>query len=145
MTDLSGHDERRPDVPGRLADDLARLQHTPVVPPAVDMAILASAQLKLHRQVRSRRLVRWAGGAVAAAAVLVAAVFLSPPAQQPAAMREARIPARPTILDAFNLARQLERGPVHDPRLDINHDGTIDRKDVDALASAAVQLKGGSV
>jgi hypothetical protein len=48
------------------------------------------------------------------------------------------------ILDAFTLARQLKSGPVHEPRWDVNHDGTVDERDVRAIAVEVVRLdKGG--
>lgn len=48
------------------------------------------------------------------------------------------------ILDAFALARQLKAGPVNEPRWDVNHDGTVDDRDVRTIAREAVRLdKGG--
>lgn len=144
MTDQSEHSDQDLGLPRRLAEDLARLQYTPTVPPQVDMAVLATAKLRLRRQRRFRRLARWAGVA-AAAAIIAVAVYTLPVAHQPAAKQVARVAARPTILDAFQLARQLEQGPILDRRWDINGDGVVDRRDVDALALAAVSLKGEKV
>jgi hypothetical protein len=142
MTDHVERDDRDLDLPARLAEDLARLQRTPAVPPEVDAAILASGRLRMRRQRRFRRIARWVGPAVAAAAVLAVVLYPSPVAHQPEVMRAFRAAARPTILDAFSLARQLKEHPVRDRRFDINDDGVVDRRDVDALARAAVRLEG---
>lgn len=47
------------------------------------------------------------------------------------------------ILDAFMLARKLQGAPSSDPRLDINGDGVIDRRDVETIAAHAVSLEKG--
>lgn len=157
MTDASGQPERDPGFPDGLADALARLQRTPPVPPAVDMAILASAGLRMRRNRRSRVMVRWAMGAAAisaVAAVVLVAVFAPPfaaedmqsgrPQVVTAAGSQHPSPSagKVTILQAFELARLLEAPAAPDRRWDINRDGSIDRKDVDRLAMAAVSLDG---
>jgi hypothetical protein len=54
---------------------------------------------------------------------------------------EAKSPVgKPTILDAFALARGLDAGQQMDARWDVNGDGVVDKRDVDALAMAAVKL-----
>jgi len=48
------------------------------------------------------------------------------------------------ILDAFMLARKLQGPPISDPHLDVNADGVIDHRDIEAIAAHAVSLgKGG--
>jgi hypothetical protein len=48
------------------------------------------------------------------------------------------------ILDAFVLAKKLQGPPLSDPKLDMNGDGVIDRRDVETIAAHAVSLgKGG--
>ena len=47
---------------------------------------------------------------------------------------------KPTILDAFALALALEAKRETDARWDVNGDGVVDKRDVDALAMAAVKL-----
>jgi hypothetical protein len=49
---------------------------------------------------------------------------------------------RVDILDAFALARRIERADVRQP--DLNSDGRVDQRDVEALAARAVRLEGGS-
>lgn len=52
---------------------------------------------------------------------------------------------RVDILDAFAIARGLAAEPVATkPAWDINHDGSIDQQDIDAVAQSAVRLKGGA-
>jgi hypothetical protein len=47
------------------------------------------------------------------------------------------------ILDAFILAKKLQDAPSSDPRLDMNGDGVIDRRDVETIAAHAVSLEKG--
>jgi hypothetical protein len=56
----------------------------------------------------------------------------------------AAVRGRVTILDAFALARHLKAGDAVQAEWDMNHDGVVDRRDVDALAMAAVRVEGGS-
>ncbi len=142
MTNPVERNDQDLDLPARLADDLGRLQRMPAVPPKVDMAVLASGRLRMRRQRRFALFIRWASAAVAAAAIIAVAIYVVPVAHPPAAHVIATA-ARPTILDAFGLARQLDQRPVQDKRFDINGDGVVDRRDVDALAKAAVRLEGG--
>jgi Dockerin type I domain len=45
------------------------------------------------------------------------------------------------ILDAFILAKTLQAAPISDPRLDVNGDGVIDRRDIETIAAHAVSLE----
>jgi len=47
------------------------------------------------------------------------------------------------ILDAFKLARHVESAGAVEAKWDFNADGLVNRKDVDAVASAAVRLDKG--
>jgi hypothetical protein len=47
------------------------------------------------------------------------------------------------ILDAFQLARQLQSGVEQARALDFNGDGLVDHSDADALATRAVSLEKG--
>ena len=47
------------------------------------------------------------------------------------------------ILDAFQLARQLQAGAQPEPRLDVNGDGILDLRDVEVIAVRAVKLEKG--
>jgi hypothetical protein len=141
----------------QFSDDLKSVFRPPGrIPPDIDRRItdLARARLSSPVFVRSRRrqlvhkLVAVAGIGVAAAAILLL-VWAGPaalrPVTTPAASDSslAAAPGQVTILDAFALARQIEAGAATDRKWDANNDGTVDRRDVDALAQRAVKLEGG--
>jgi hypothetical protein len=64
--------------------------------------------------------------------------------EQKSLMREnINITGQVTILDAFELARNIREGKKIDKSWDKNDDGVIDKKDVDVLAFAAVHLRDG--
>ncbi len=166
------------DLEGRVSDRFRRDLRTlwePAgpVPAQAEQAILNQAR---HRLGRSRRVIirlRWAAGAVAAAAVLVIGVVLyqaadhlnpqsairnpqfvdSRVAQQAISTRirpdlaEGRADidsnGRVDILDAFRLARHVESRGQTKTQWDLNDDGLVDRKDVDLVAFAAVRLDKG--
>ncbi len=121
------------------------------VPPEVDGAILFKAQKHFGRSWR-KRLLRWVGSS-AAAAVIIFAVLLnvtdrasydSLPVAMNAVISDFDKSGRIDILDAFNLARQIESGAKVSLSYDFNTDGQVDKKDVDWLAGIAVRLDGGT-
>lgn len=116
------------DIPPRLTRDLKSLYDVPLdVPARVDAAILNRARA-LQLKHRRRKLLLWAGAAAAAACVAVVTHF------------SLRTSSKPVdIVDALKLAHQIEAGKGRD----VNGDGAIDRRDVDALAMIAVRLNGG--
>jgi hypothetical protein len=144
-------DSLEPNEP-QLRDDLATLfDRTPAVPRAVDDAILNRARAHLlTRAARSRRRRPWVGAAAVAAAACVAIVLWTSAIVQ----RRARAAAlagdvdrngRVDIVDAMLLARAVESNqPPRRASEDVNHDGVVDRRDVDAIAMAAVKLPDGS-
>ncbi len=141
------------------------------VPPAVDAAILASARDHLAQSqpraaVPHLKTLRWAGiAAAAAAAIFLVVIHLGRESEAPA--RVAARPAAPKaasstavvakavsvdrsdingdgrvdILDAFLLAKRVEAREAFDTAWDITGDGLVDRRDVAALAAAAVRLR----
>ena len=124
-------------APRRLMADLSALYNRSVaIPPAIDDAILSHARSRITRMHQMRLMVRWGGGAAAAAAVLLIALRLAPSSHPSTHV---------TILDAFSLARQLKSGTTPNKSWDINGDGVVDQKDVEALAAKAVQLPKGGV
>ena len=150
--------EEDPALPKRLTDDLARLHGTRLlVPPEVDGAILASARRQLGRQRRVRPYIYGLASAAAAAAVILALRINPDRPAAPAASSSALSPqssvlpsprredldrnGRIDILDAFALARRLEKSASPNPAWDMNGDGVIDRKDVDVIAMAAVNVR----
>ena len=127
------------------------LYPVPGVPSEMERAILAMPRLHLATQ-RRKRMLRWtlwgSTGAVAAAVLAAAWIGMGTrhSASGPLAMgRPAPALDRSVdIRDAYYLARELKAG-VHDPAWDVNHDGVVDQKDVDALAKEAVSLKRGTI
>jgi hypothetical protein len=148
--DQFGHDDAA--VPPRLAEALAALHKERLfVPPQVDEVILARAQAHLagiaRRRARRRALVPW----MAAAASVAAAAWVSQTLlhrQQPTppgsvvAREDVNGDGRVDILDAFVLARQIERTDARQP--DLDGDGRVDKRDVDVVAARAVKLERGS-
>lgn len=162
---MSSHDlEPDPDPPPRLTRDLHVLYGSaPRVPARIDDRIANLAVARLARR-RGGHVIRWAS--VAAAVAIVFALswavhragapshIVAQHADSPSAAQLATNPiptttdARPLdtkaidILDAFALARRLDAHQPAGKEWDANRDGVVDRRDVDALAMAAVQLKG---
>jgi hypothetical protein len=151
-------DDDQPELrlPSALADDLVRLYRPRIdVPAAVDEAVLNAARQRLA-QVRRRRLVfRWATAGMATAAAVALAFWAVDRTGTPKASQSPVVQAvytadydqngRIDILDAFGLARRIEAGDGVDRQWDVNGDGVVDRKDVDAIAMKAVSVSGGSV
>lgn len=143
-----------PEVPPSLAEAIRRAEHRAagrVDLSALDRAVLGSASRRIRAR-RGRSAVVWRiGGAVAAAAGVALAVYIARPSP-----RGTAVPAtdaslvfdasgRVTILDAFRLARLLGPGDGRggsplSPTWDVTGDGTIDQRDVDAIAARAVRL-----
>jgi len=146
---------------GRLAEGIGRAAEPKIAIPAhVDAAVRARARGACVR-ARRRRTARyaWPAGVAAAAAVLVAAIWWLPSHMEPrVALREAAAPdlvsttavagdvdgsGRVDIVDAFILARHVEQSERLDPAWDMDGDGHVDKRDVDAVAGLAVALNGG--
>jgi hypothetical protein len=143
------------------------------VPPTLDEALMKAARQHLGQAERKRpdwfRLIPW----TVATAGLAAAVLLAYPRatqflgfgqfkkevrrgwenpsdstiQQANGLANAREDLNRDgtvdILDAFILAKKLQVEPSSDPRLDMNGDGVIDRRDVETIAAHAVSLEKG--
>jgi len=127
-------------------------RHRPDVPPRVDDAILAAAHEKFDRRRKLKLLVRWGAVSTAAAAAIVAVVWLLPVrtptpnhqlATKPPQTIKGDIDAsgQLDIVDAMTLARHLRAGDSPNPAWDANADAKVDQRDVDTLAAAAVNLK----
>jgi hypothetical protein len=145
-----------PALPAELGSALQALCEAPIqVPPAVDEAILRDARSGFSRRRRFRLAVRWAGATVAAAAAVVVVAFNlhrgRPGATNVATSQQTFVAGdvdqngHVDILDAFVLARKVDARPaVVTPSDDVNADGVLDRRDVDAVAAMAVRLPGGA-
>ncbi len=107
----------------------------------LDAVVRASAVRQLDRrstQHLPRQLSRWAALAASIAVVMV----LTSRAAQPRVVAAADVDrsGRVDVLDAFALARSIERGRTLQPVWDLNRDGTIDDRDVQAIAERAVRI-----
>lgn len=157
MTDRSRQpeNESQDSLPTGLARDLRSTFAGRIgVPKHVDARIAAMARQAFVRQRRRRLLIGWVSGVTAVAAAIVLAVWLGSPAGWLAAPTPSAPPAQITqampaldrsrkidILDAFALARRLERPGRIDESWDANGDGTVDRRDVEVLAARSVSLE----
>lgn len=154
-------------LPPALVDALREMDGPAVLPDAErDADVLSGARRHLaqHTAGPSRKRRNWrlfiggaAGGAVAAAAMVGIVVLLGDPAAEPGAQSDlaASAPTSPhktaaqpgdlnasgnlDILDAYTLARQIERGNAPD-NADLNGDGQINQQDIDWIAHRAVAL-----
>ena len=148
-------------VPTKLAADLnTLLEPAHPVPPEVDRAVMdrasehfarrqsaPAASLSQSKTAGGRRLLRWAGTAAAAAAVII---FAFSQLDHPIAQADIDRSGRVDILDALKLARHIESADRGETSLslrgqgwDINGDGVVNRNDVDLVAYAAVRLDKG--
>jgi hypothetical protein len=139
------------DVPGPLAEALrGAYQHRIEIPARVDGAVIAAARQKFDRRRRLKVLARWGAAVSAAAAAFLVAVWLLPhrnagtpgPNQLAETLKgDIDHSGRLDIVDAMTLARHLRAGDSPRGAWDVNGDGKVDQKDVDALAAASVSLK----
>ena len=127
----------------------ARIQAAAAPPPArvrpeTDRAVLAGIADQAARIRISRR--RWMTWAAAAAAVLVLAVgtwtFVdrTKPGHAAQAAAEIRTGAGADIVDAYLMDRWLRSGRTAPAEWDLNRDGRVDRRDVEALKHKVVAV-----
>jgi hypothetical protein len=140
-------DSDEPQIPRRLREGFSSLYGTgPAVPPEINRAILSGARARHVGKNRNRLTLRWVAGVAAAAAMLTVAVRYWPVSSRPVVAQVAEDingDGRVDILDAYLLARRVQNHENILPIWDFNHDGAIDKRDVDVIAVAAVSLKGG--
>jgi hypothetical protein len=132
------------DLP-KLGDALkAAYSQRAQVPASIDDAISAAARERFDQRRRLRMLVRRGGGVAAGiAAVIVIGVMLHRPAALQPLAQGGDHPLN--MVDALNLAKHLAAKDAVDKSWDLNHDGVIDQKDVEAVAIASVDLKANHV
>lgn len=145
----------RDDSP-QLASDLRNLYRPgEQIPDVLRDEIMHEAKTGLGDLGRTRR---WGGLAVIAAAITI--VFglqfllqeLANPDRDKSPITAAQLAkqedidgnGRVDILDAFVLAKQIGVQSTLNATWDINGDGVVDRKDVDAIAQTAVRINGGA-
>ncbi len=112
---------------------------TPRASTEVDRRIEMAARLhfgQVHRLTRFHRLTPFAA---AAAAIMLAVLWM----HSPSAPEDIDGNGRVNILDAFTLARHLDSTAALQSRWDVTGDGRVDDADVDAIAVAAVRLSTG--
>lgn len=147
------HTDESPVSPQRLAALSADLRvlhrHAAEIPGSVDQQMRIEIRRHFAKQTNRRalpwRIAPWAG---AVAALLGLAIWLNAPwrVQSRLAVLAQRQSedvdsnGRIDILDAFSLARAIDEGQTLDQSLDLNHDGAIDRQDVNIIAFQAVSL-----
>jgi hypothetical protein len=141
--------------PPRLKAGLSELfAAAPAMGREVDDRILGAIRNQAAARHRMRWVIRYAiGSLAAAAAVLVIAIKTShrdqPDVPAPAAAvanaQDVNKDGKLDILDAYLMARKVEKKESLGSELDFNHDGVIDGKDVDVVAFGAVKLKGGDL
>jgi hypothetical protein len=147
---MNGHkqnDADEPELPARLSEALKAIYAPPeVIPSRVDDIILAQARDHLAGVAQSRRIVRFPRWLAAAAILLLAAVlgslWFSNRRLPEVAREDINRDGRVDVLDAFALARRLHQGAVTDRLFDINGDGLVDQKDIEAITTRAVKLDG---
>jgi hypothetical protein len=147
---MNGHEQNEADeqqIPARLAEELKTF-YAPqqVVPRRVDDAVLAVAREHLAGIAQSRGIVRFprwlAAAAVVALAAVLGSLLFSNRRLPDVAREDVNRDGRVDVLDAFALARRLQQGAAMDRLFDINGDGVVDQKDIDAIATRAVRLDG---
>lgn len=148
------NDPANSSAPPRLIAALCQTQSGRVfVPRSADEAVLRAARERLApaRPRLSSLLARWwCWPAFATACLLLCAVGYrlarTIPSSNPVlvhAREDLNRDGRVDILDAFQLARQLQSGVEQGRDLDFNSDGMVDHSDADALATRAVSLEKG--
>jgi hypothetical protein len=156
-------DDEEPKAPAKLVTALKEPSARRVfVPPAMDVAILRAAQQHLARSPASpapsdaeRAGVRgtftrllspwllWPTVATACLALAGLTFFASRSSQPQFAREDLNRDGRVDILDAFQLAREIQSGAVPATITDLNNDGVVDRQDADIIAMHSVKLEKG--
>jgi hypothetical protein len=145
MNERDQDDTSEPQLPAKLSEGLKSLHAPPrVIPPRVDDAILAAAREHLAGVAPEHRIVlfpRWlAAAAVVALAAVLGSLWFSNRRLPEVAREDLNRDGRVDVLDAFTLARRLQQGAATDRLFDINGDGAVDQKDIDAITTRAVKL-----
>ena len=144
--------EPEPRLPPGLLSALRSIGSPPFdIPTELDRTIRAMARRHFARR-RAVRILRWCAPTAAAAAILLLLMLPDSTSIPPSAVETSPAPiptargaeGRVTILDAFALARRLKADEPSPPEWDFNADGTVDTRDVQALAAAAVRLEQGT-
>jgi hypothetical protein len=144
-------DEDNLAAPPKLVAALKQVHPARVVfvPVTVDKAVLNAARRHLTKPqgVGFRAIRRWvwwpALGTACALAALVAHFVFKQANMSMLAREDLNRDGRVDILDAFQLARELQSGAKPAAGLDLNGDGVVDRRDAEVIAAQAVKLQKG--
>jgi hypothetical protein len=113
----------------------------------VDEAVLSKARRYLAHLAQLRPIVHFPRWLAAAAAIALGAwlgsLWLPSNRSAPVAREDVNRDGRVDVLDAFVLALRLQQGSIADRLFDINGDGIVDQRDIDAIAAKAVKLEKG--
>jgi hypothetical protein len=117
--------------------------HRAAIPASLDHAIAAAARERFDRRRRLRLMARWGGGlATGLAAVIVIVISLNrSPASKSIVRGDVNGDSQFNMVDALALAKHIAAKDKLERAWDVNGDGVIDQRDVDAIAAAAVSLK----
>ena len=145
-------DGEEPQAPAKLVAALEELLARRVfVPPTIDAAVLLAAHRHLAKPRRPgfgalRAWLNWPVWATACLAVAALIYLLMKPTGVTPTIARADInhDGRVDILDAFQLARELQSGRKPAAGLDLNGDGMVDQRDVEIIAAQAVKLEKGN-
>jgi len=139
--------------PPRLKSGLTTIfGSAPSITRQTDDQILNALRQDSIRRNRMRWVIRYAIGSVAAAAAVILIAIKTTHHDQSAInnsdasvaiTEDVNRDGKLDILDAFLMARKVAANEPLMKEWDFNHDGTVDSKDVDVVAFAAVKLKGG--
>jgi len=144
MTDRPEKNETFPDIPDEMIADLKIIYGSdPDIPSTVDDTIIADARGYLIRKKSRFRPFRWCVPLAAAAGLVIVILSVHDDGESPkrnSVKSMASADRHITVIDAFEVARAIQaRKPLRD-EWDVNHDGSIDTRDVDVLMTAAVRL-----
>ncbi len=142
-------------MPEKLQADMKRMfdLQTPI-PPEIDRAIMDRAHQQLVLKRKKHHVLRWSVAAAVAAVVIFAFILDTPFIKSPTKQISSAFVAssadidqngRINILDAFQLARKIESTDRLYAQWDMNHDGLVNREDIDCVAMVAVSLGRGDL
>ena len=142
-------DGEEPKAPAKLVTALKEPSARRVfMPPSMDAAVLRAAQQHFAKpQPAFTRFLRpwviWPTTATACLALAGLAFFATRSPQPQFAREDINCDGRVDILDAFQLAREIQSGANPTTITDLNNDGLIDRRDAEIIAMHAVRLEKG--
>ena len=150
MSENEHDDQRNGPQPGsRLARALSGLRKDAVfIPVTVDQAVVEQAKshlvrIRAHRARRQRQQWLAVAACVALAVVISQTILRRGDSGQGYAREDLNRDGRVDILDAFQLAREIQKGTAQAKSWDFNGDGRVDEADTEILAKRAVSLEKG--